>query len=34
MGHPTGFKDFERQDRTYTSVIERLKSHEEMMAVG
>ena len=31
MGNPTGFKEFERQDRTYTSVIERLKSHEEMM---
>ena len=31
MGHPNGFKDFERQDRTYTSVIERLKSHKEMM---
>jgi glutamate synthase (NADPH/NADH) small chain len=31
MGKPTGFKEFERQDRTYTSVIQRLKSHEEMM---
>jgi len=31
MGKPTGFKEFERQDRTYTPVNERLKGHEEMM---
>ena len=31
MGNPTGFKEFERQDRAYTSVNERLKGYEEMM---
>jgi glutamate synthase (NADPH/NADH) small chain len=31
MGKPTGFKEFERRDRAYTSVVERLKSHDEMM---
>ena len=31
MGKPTGFMEFKRQDRSYTSVVERLKSHDEMM---
>lgn len=31
MGKPTGFKEFKRQDRSYTPVVERLKSHDEMM---
>jgi glutamate synthase (NADPH/NADH) small chain len=31
MGKPTGFKEFEREDRSYTSVNERLKGYEEMM---
>ncbi len=31
MGKTTGFMEFKRQDRSYTSVVERLKSHDEMM---
>ena len=31
MGKPTGFKEFDRQDRDYTSVTERVKSYKEMM---
>ena len=31
MGKPTGFKEFDRQDRDYTSVTERVKSYQEMM---
>ncbi|MBL6931414.1 MAG: glutamate synthase subunit beta [Rhodospirillales bacterium] len=31
MGKPTGFKEFQRQDRAYTSVAERLTGYGEMM---
>ena len=31
MGKTTGFMEFKRQDRSFTSVVERLKSHDEMM---
>ena len=29
MGKITGFKEFERQDETYTSVIDRVKNYKE-----
>jgi len=31
MGKPTGFKEFDRQDRAYTTVDERVASYQEMM---
>ena len=31
MGKPTGFIEFERQDRAYTSVAERVAGYQEMM---
>ncbi|HCY98168.1 MAG TPA: glutamate synthase, partial [Polaribacter sp.] len=29
MGKVTGFKEFERQDETYTSVLDRVKNYKE-----
>jgi glutamate synthase (NADPH/NADH) small chain len=31
MGKPTGFQEFQRQDRTYKSAAERVTSHDEFM---